>query len=138
MSSGQWHTTSTPLAPAAQCTIMAGRLTVRADRHLPMLLRWAWRTRRQLRNTPGLAGYAVQAELRTKTLWIVSAWISRTDLARFDRGDLHAAAKATIRPTLAPSTFVLWSSSAGELPIGWPEVRRRIAAAGRNRPHPSQ
>jgi hypothetical protein len=134
MDSARWHTTTTTAQHPPQCTIMAARLTVRSYRGLPMLLRWSWRIRRQLPGRPGLAGYAVSLGPCRKTIWIVSAWTSRSELARFDRSALHSAAKAAIRPALAPSTFVVWSAPAAELPIRWDEARRRLAAADlRNR-----
>lgn len=108
---------------------MAARLNVQVHRHLPTLLLCSWLIRRQLRATAGLVGYALSLDPRRGTLWIVSAWTSRADLGRFDRSPLHATVKATMRPTLVPSTFAVWRCTAAELPIRWDEVRKQIVDA---------
>jgi hypothetical protein len=97
---------------------------------------WAWRIRRHLATAPGLVGHALALELSGPALWTVSVWSSRTQLVAFDRGDLHQYAKAALRPRLRPGTFAVWSCPASELPVGWTEVRRRIALAQPDRNNP--
>ncbi len=84
--------------------------------------------RRQLAGTDGLVGYALDAKLLSKTFWTVSAWQSREALDRFSRANPHAVRVSAIRPHMRPSTFVFWTGRAGDLPINWAEVRRRIDA----------
>jgi hypothetical protein len=59
----------------------------------------------------------------------VSAWTNNTELNQFDETDPHRSIKSTIRSAMLPTTFVFWTCRAGELPIGWDEVRRRISEA---------
>lgn len=119
--------------PDRDCTVIAGRLPLQSFRDLPAVIAWAWRIRRHLAATPGLAGHATAVDISRPALWTVSAWTSRTDLGRFDGGELHRAAKSALRPRLWPATFVVWTCDPTDLPVAWSEVRRRIAAASQHR-----
>ncbi len=120
-----WRTVSA-VDPDTACTVMASRLPLRSHMRIPGFLVWTLRIRRQLARTPGLVGYGLDAQLLRKTFWTVSAWTGRAELGRFDRTDPHRAATDAIRPAMAPTTFVTWACAAGDLPIGWEEVRRRV------------
>jgi hypothetical protein len=112
----------------ADLTVMASRLPLRSHRQIPRFLWHTWLVHRQLARSPGLVGYSLDARLLDKTFWTVSAWRSRPDLGDFDRSSPHRAAKKSIRPAMLPSTFVMWSCRAADLPIVWQEVRARIEA----------
>lgn len=107
-------------------TVIAGRLPLRSLRAAPAVLGWTWRIRREL---DAAAGYSLGWELSGPALWMVSAWHSRGALTAFEHTAAHEQAKAALRPGLRPPTFVVWSCSGADLPVPWPEVRRRIAAA---------
>ena len=128
-----WTSRAT-LAPDTECTVMGSRLPLRSHRSIPRFMLWTLRIRRQLADSPGLVGYALDAHLVDKTFWTVSAWTGRPELASFDRTDPHAAAKSAIGPAMLPTTFVFWSCTAADLPVSWDEVRRRIDAVETRRP----
>ncbi|MFJ2031128.1 hypothetical protein [Streptosporangium sp. NPDC087985] len=125
-----WTTIRRPPDPATGCTVLAARLPLRSHRDIPRFLWWTLRIRRRLARTPGLVGYAFAADVLGKTFWAVSAWTHRAELGRFDRADPHRTAKGRLRAAMLPSTLVVWSCRADELPPPWEEARRRIAAAG--------
>jgi hypothetical protein len=108
---------------------MASRLPLRSHLRIPSFLTATRRIRRQLAAAPGLVGYALDAKLLGKTFWTVSAWHSREQLEAFAATDPHRRDVARIRPNMEPTTFVFWTATAGDLPIAWDEVRRRIEAA---------
>jgi hypothetical protein len=126
-----WTTVST-VEPDTSLTVMASTLPLRSYVRIPRFLLWTMRIRAQLARSPGLFGYALDAQLLRKTFWTVSAWTGPPELGRFNRADPHAAAVAAIRPGMRPTTFVTWTCTAGDLPIRWPEARERLASA---RPH---
>jgi hypothetical protein len=66
-------------------------------------------------------------------LWTVSAWTSRTALTAFQQNAAHQAAETHLRARLRPATFAVWSCSAAQLPVPWPEIQRRIVAGTRTR-----
>jgi len=117
------------LAPDTEVTVMASRLPLRHHRSIPRFMMWTLRIRRQLAASPGLVGYSLDAQLAGKRFWTVSAWTGNPELRQFNRTDPHRSATTDIGPLMDPTTFVTWTTSAGELPIEWAEVRRRIADA---------
>ena len=114
--------------PDHECVVMASRLPLARYRHTPGFLRATLQIRRQLGGANGLVGYALDAKLLRKTFWTVSAWESREALDAFSQANPHAARVSAIRPHMRPTTFVFWTCRAGELPIDWADVRRRIDA----------
>jgi hypothetical protein len=120
--------TFTKVEPDTECTIMASRLPLRSHASIPRFVLWTLRIRRQLARTPGLVGYALDAHLIGKTFWTVSAWTSGKELGQFNRADPHHTGTATIRPAMLPTTFIVWTARAGDLPVHWDEVRRRLEA----------
>jgi hypothetical protein len=116
-------------SPAGEpITVIAGRLPLQSWRSVPRVLVWTMRIRRSLRAAPGAVGYRLGIDVRTCALWTVSGWSTRTALIRFERGEVHRRAVATLRPYVQPSTFVVWTTDPADLPSGWDEVRRRMAA----------
>jgi hypothetical protein len=108
---------------------MASRLPLRRYRHIPRFLRHTMAIRRQLAATAGLIGYALDARLRDKTFWTVSAWTDRGKLAAFNRANPHRGSVTAIRPAMGRTTFVTWTCDPTDLPIRWDEVRQRINQA---------
>ena len=119
----------TSVEPDREVTVMATYLPLRRYRSIPRFMQWTLRIRRQLARSDGLIGYALEAQLLRKQFWTVSAWTSKTEVGRFNRADPHAAGAAAIRPLMGPTTFVTWSVRAGDLPVPWDEVHRRVAQA---------
>jgi heme-degrading monooxygenase HmoA len=124
--------TITDPSPDGACTVIAGRLPLRAYRDLTAVVAWVRRTRRHLAIAPGLAGHTAGVDLSGPALWIVSAWTNRADLVQFERSDQHQAAKSVLRPRMRPATFAVWSCETVDLPVTWAEVRQRIDAASQN------
>lgn len=123
-----WKTFSPP-DPARDYVVMASRLPLSRYRDLATFLSAAMTIRTQLAGAGGLIGYALDAHLAQRTFWTVSAWDSRDALDAFSRADPHRSRVQVIRPRMRPTTFTFWTVSGADLPIGWTEVRRQVAAA---------
>ncbi len=121
-----WATLANPES-STPCVVMASRLPLRSYRHIPAFLVRSEAIRRQLATAPGLLGYSLHADLARKTFWTLSAWTDRAALMRFNAADPHRSAAQATRPVMQPPTFVFWTATAGDLPIAWPEARRRLA-----------
>ena len=111
-----------------EVTVMGSRLPLRSYRHIPRFLRATQRIRKQLADSRGLVGYALDAELARKTFWTVSAWEGKEQLEQFSGTDPHHAETTVVRSMMLPTTFVFWTAKAGDLPIDWHDVRTRIDA----------
>ncbi|HLM64475.1 MAG TPA: hypothetical protein VK306_09280 [Acidimicrobiales bacterium] len=120
-----WTTIDT-VEPETEVVVMASRLPLRRYRHIPGFMAATLRIRRQLAQSEGLVGYALDAQLSRKTFWTLSAWTDRNHLRSFDRADPHKGSVAVTRPRMDPTTFVTWTTTAGELPVAWPEAVRRV------------
>jgi hypothetical protein len=120
-------TSITEVDPETDVTIMGSRLPLRSHLAIPRFMLATLRIRKQLKGSEGLVGYALDAQLTNKTFWTVSAWTSRDHLRQFDRADPHHADVQAIKPKMEPSTFVFWTGKAGDLPVDWADVHRRIA-----------
>ena len=127
-----WITVRTPDSDV-NLTVVATRLPLRSHRQTPRFMWHTVRIMRQLRKEDHLIGYSLWAELHRKTFWTVSAWDSRSGLGRFDRGKPHQDAKDSMRPFMRPSTIAMWTCTPCEIPVTWPEVRRRIEAVSLRR-----
>ena len=123
-----WTTVSSAPNPAGACTIFAAQLPLRRYRQMPRLLLLTLRVRRQLNHTPGLLGYAIDLEIRHKTLWTSSAWTHRTGLAAFDQAAPHQTAKQTLRSAILAPTFAVWTQRIDQLPVPWHETRAHLRA----------
>ena len=123
-----WTTVSSPPDPAGACTVFAAQLPLRSYRQMPHLLWLTLRIRRQLSHAPGLLGYAIDFEIRHKTLWTSSAWTRRTSLAAFDRAAPHRTAKRALRHALLAPTFAVWTQRTDQLPVSWHEARAHLRA----------
>jgi hypothetical protein len=95
-----------------ECTVMATLLPLQSYLYIPGF-RWTARIRRQLNESEGLVGYALDAHFVRKTFWTVSAWIDESSLGRFSRSDPHRAATEAIRPRMGQTTFLTgrWSDA---------------------------
>lgn len=125
-------TPASAVGPETTCTVLAARLPLRRYRTLPRALVHALAMRRALTRTPGLVGHALGVQVRGKTLWTISAWTDRTALVTFERSRAHRSAKDGLRERLLPSTLAVWTCPVRDLPLGWDEVRRRMASTGRH------
>ena len=126
-----WTAISQP-DPGRDYVVMASRLPLARYRDVPAFLRATMAIRTQLAGASGLIGYALDAHLAAKTFWTLSAWDSQSALDAFSQADPHRSRVIAIRPRMRPTTFTFWTVSGADLPIGWAEVRRRIAEAERS------
>ncbi len=121
-------TTVSPAADEVECVVMASRLPLASFARMPSFLRHTLAIRRQLAQADGLIGYALDANLGSKTFWTVSAWTTNETLNAFSRADPHRSSVRAIRPYMRPTTFVRWTCRASELPVSWSDVRARVDA----------
>ena len=107
--------------------VMASRLPLQRYRRIPAFLRATARIRKQLATADGLVGYSLDAKLLSKTFWTLSAWRDQEALDRFARSDPHRSLIAAIRPDMAPTTFVTWTTTGSGIPVKWGAAREHVS-----------
>ncbi|WP_217370352.1 antibiotic biosynthesis monooxygenase [Nonomuraea antri] len=120
-----WIRVGTPARP--ETLIMASRLEVRSLRQVPGFLLASLRLLRQARQAPGALGVSLQADLRKRTFWTVSAWSDKAAVYAYAAAEPHKSTMRRQKASMRESTFVFWTMPADELPVAWDQVRDRIA-----------
>ena len=91
--------------PEREYVAMASHLPLKAYRFVPGFLRDTTRIRGQLAHTPGLVGYALNAQLARKTFWTFSVWDDRASLNTFSASDPHSRIIQRLAPRDEPDPF---------------------------------
>ena len=91
-----------PRCPSSSstCEVMAGRLQWTSWRSTAHALISAHRVHCALRGCRGLVGHRFAVELRTRSVWTLSAWSTRTTLVEFSRGRAHSSVRGAIETAL--------------------------------------
>ncbi len=110
------------IEPDREYVAMASRLPLRSYRFIPGFLRDTLRIRRQLADTPGLVGYALNAGLARKTFWTFSVWDDQASLDRFAASDPHRRIIGRLRPRMGPTRFEFFPISGSDLPMTWEQM----------------
>jgi hypothetical protein len=109
--------------PHQRYVAMASRLPLKKYRYVPGFLRDSMRIRRQLAQTPGLVGYALNAELARKRFWTFSVWDSRASLDAFAAADPHRQIIRRLRPKMQTTRFEFLEIPGSELPMTWDQMK---------------
>jgi heme-degrading monooxygenase HmoA len=121
-----WTTISTP-DPSRTYTAFATKLPLTAHRHVPGFLGDTLRIRRQLRQTPGLVGYSLLAEIRRKTFWTVSVWDDEASLRAFAGADPHRSIMRRAPARMGESAFRPFEVVGADVPMPWQDVKTRLS-----------
>ena len=108
MLSPRWSALAAADSSQTHCTVVAVQLTLRSEPAVRVVDAWASRIAAAL-PTAGLLG--VMLERTGRDVRVVSAWSRRTDMAAFERGGLHRAAKDALREHVLPPTVAVWTES---------------------------
>ena len=122
-----WTSRTTP-DPETTYVVMGTFLPLRGYRYIPRFLADAMKVRRQLAQTDGLIGYALDAKLGRKEFFTVSVWENREALERFSKAEPHATITRVTPERMGPSKFRTWSATGAEVPVAWDTVRRHLAS----------
>jgi heme-degrading monooxygenase HmoA len=112
--------------PTVTYQAMASYLPLKRHRSIPGFLADALAIRLQLERTEGLVGYALDAELTSKTFWTFSVWKSQADLDAFARSDPHRKIIQRLRPRMDESRFAFFSLSGDTLPATRDEMKASL------------
>ena len=95
-------------------------------RALPKFFRFALKTQGQLRASPGLVGYAMEATPWSLKAWTISVWENQQSLNNFVRGLPHSTIMQALAPHMGKTQFAQWLVTAREIPLDWRSAKARL------------
>lgn len=111
--------------PERHYVVVLTYLPLDRRRHIPGFLLQTARIAAQLRQSPGLLGYSLRAELAARRFWTLSAWWDEAVLAGFVGTQPHAAAMTALAPQMGETRFVRWTLEGSQLPPRWDDALSR-------------
>ena len=124
MSESPWQSYSAA-APDREYVALLSYLPLNSAWHIPWLVLYSTRIRRQLSTSPGLIGYALRAQIAAKRFWTLSAWEDAAALKAFVAGPPHVTIMKALAPYMGATSFVRWNVKGSELPLTWDDALRR-------------
>jgi quinol monooxygenase YgiN len=102
--------------PNGDYVAMASRLPLKSYLSIPGFLRDVMELRRQLAHTPGLVGYALDAQLVRKTFWTFSVWDDQASIDAFAATDPHQRVTPALRPRMRTTQFEFFPIAGNAFP----------------------
>ena len=115
------------LAPASdrQYLVLISYLPLRHFRALPNFFRYTFQVMDQLKTSPGLIGYALEAKPLSRKAWTISAWEDQQSLNNFVRQLPHSKIIESLAPHMGKTEFAQWSVTGAEIPLDWTSAKAR-------------
>jgi quinol monooxygenase YgiN len=105
-------------APERDYVALLSYLPLNSAWHLPRLVLYSTRIRRQLRKSSGLIGYSLRARVAAKQFWTLSAWEDVAALQAFVAAPPHVAIMEALAPYMSATRFVRWNVKALSYRLG--------------------
>jgi len=102
-------------------------LPLRSFLKVPSFLKFALAIEKQLRDSPGLMGYSVQAELLKKRFWTLSVWEDEKSLMNFVFQIPHSEVMKRLAGHMGETKFARWKLAGAAIPPNWDEAKERMA-----------
>jgi quinol monooxygenase YgiN len=102
-------------------------LPLKRYRAIPAFLRYTLQIERQLKESRGLLGYSLQAQLMSRRFWTLSVWEDEQAMMEFVYKLPHSEVIQKLAPEMAQTKFTRWQIHGDDLPPNWNEAKRRMA-----------
>ncbi len=119
-----WRTFRRP-DPQREYLALMSYLPLSSFLSFPLFVWYALRVTRQLRRTPGLIAYSLEAKLLSREFWTLSAWESEELLQSFVKRFPHTAAMHWMAPRMGETFFTRYAVTGADLPLSWLEAHAR-------------
>jgi hypothetical protein len=123
-----WKMAGTPVAGTRYLGLIS-YLPLAHYRALPAFFRFSRETLFQLRTTPGLIGYSLDARPFSRKFWTLSVWLDEQSLNVFVNQVPHSEIMKSLAPHMGKSQFAQWTVEAHEIPLDWQSAKSRIAGS---------
>ena len=115
----------TPVAGKCYLALIS-YLPLKHFRAVPKFFQCTFEIQRQLRTSPGLIGYSLEAQPLARKFWTLSVWSDQQSLMDFVGGVPHSRIMRELASHLGKSQFVRWTVEAREIPLDWNSAKARI------------
>ena len=112
--------------PGRQYLALISYLPLLYYRALPKFFRYAVKTRRQLKASPGLIGYAMEAKPWSLRALTISVWENQQALNNFVCQAPHSKIMQSLAPDMGKTQFAQWSVTSQEIPLHWSSAKARL------------
>lgn len=119
-----WITTHT-VDPQRDYLALLSSLPLLRYRMIPTFLRYSSRVREQLATTPGVIGYALNADILGKHFWTLSVWEGEGALRAFTGGGFHAQVMGLLDGEMGETQFTRWTVKGKDVPLTWKDAFAR-------------
>lgn len=106
--------------------VLASRLPLKSYWAVPRFLRLTLAVQGQLKQSPGLIGYSLAAQLPSKTFLTLSVWQDAAALKEFARAQPHQDVMSRLRTSMGATTLVTWQATGSAVPPSWDEAKQRL------------
>jgi hypothetical protein len=94
-------------------------------RDLGRFLLYTFRIQGQVRQTPGLLGYSLGAQVLKREFWTLSVWGGEAALREFVIEHPHSQVMRALQGKMGETRFVRWHLRGAELPPQWEDAFTR-------------
>jgi hypothetical protein len=120
-----WKTAEPPI-PGFRYLALLSYLPLKHYRAIPKFFRFTFEIQRQLRTSPGLIGYSLEAQPFARKFWTLSVWRDQQSLREFVAAMPHGKVMQDLAPHMGRSQFSQWMVEPHEIPLDWKSAKLRI------------
>ena len=95
-------------------------------RTIPKFMRYTSQIRRQLADSEGLIGYALDANVLNRDFWTLSVWEDEESLRRFVQRNPHGRVMTDLLPHMGQTDFLPFKVDGSSIPPDWEDTKRRM------------
>ena len=114
------------MAPDREYFVMASHLPLKTMGATPRMLGLASAVRRQLKDTPGIVGYSLDAKVFAKDYFTLSVWEDEAALRAFVAHAPHVEVMSKLEPDMGETKFTTWTITGTDARPTWADAKQRL------------
>jgi heme-degrading monooxygenase HmoA len=113
-----WATIRRP-EPGREYVAMLSELYLESFRMMPAFFSYSGKIQAQLKRSPGLIGFSLNAHVFRKKFWTLSVWESAEAIALFVHEKPHKEVMEALQGKFRNARFIQWRISGFQYPPSW-------------------
>ncbi len=113
-----WTTVRKP-EPGREYVALLSELRLNGFRTVPAFFSYSNKVQGQLKRTPGVIGFSMNAHVFQKMFWTLSVWESAEALAEFVHEKPHKDVMEALQGKFRDPRFIQWKISSLQCPPSW-------------------